>query len=513
MLTAVRKCFALIKDHHQEELTMATIPDGDGPTYGMIQKADTVGTFQIESRAQMSMLPRLLPNKFYDLVIEVAIVRPGPIQGGMVHPYLRRRQGIDKITYPDPRLIPILERTQGVPIFQEQVMRIAMAVGDFTPGEANELRRNMGAWSFKGDLGPWLRKMADGMKRNGISKDFSDAILKQMLGFSEYGFPESHAISFALIAYVSSYLKCHFPAAFFASVINSQPMGFYSTHSLLQAAQHDGVTVLPLDINKSTWDLKLENLQGRQAIRLGYRMVHGLSRKTIEQLEECFQRDGPWQSWDDFLKSTSQKLYKHDLTILAAAGAFICFGMPRRSAIWMAAAAPFSSWLEDIEDVAVFKEETPEERIQSDFHSFSTSTYDHPARYLREEGWCYPVDRKHLKLANQLNSLIPNQKIHVFGMIVIKQRPPSAKGMMFYTLEDETGFINLAFTPQCIDSHAAILQGQSFLCIYGKLQKQGAGHSILVDKVYLPNVRKADVIPMPQPLQDMDYGSLQHAWY
>jgi error-prone DNA polymerase len=465
----------------------------------MIQKADTVGTFQVESRAQMSMLPKLLPRTFYDLVVEVAIIRPGPIQGGMVHPYLRRRHSLEPITYPDERLRPILHRTLGIPIFQEQVMRIAMAVGNFSPGEANELRKNMGAWTMRGDINPWLERLAKGMAQNGISPEFAEAIISQMKGFAEYGFPESHAVSFALIAYASCYLKCHYPAAFFTALLNSQPMGFYSPHALVQAAKRQGIAVLPICINQSDWNCKLEAISKHQpkefAIRLGFNMITSLSKKTGMHIQDTRQRTQPWSTWEIFLKHT--KIPRHELATLASANALATFGLTRRSAIWIAAAAPHAQWLEDLDLVARFPEETKQQTIQQDFQSFQTSLHQHPAEMIRAEQWCYPVTQSKVKKARDLEDLIPNQVIHVFGMILIEQRPPSANGMMFITLEDETGFINLALTPEIIEKNSRKISGQSFLCVSGKLQRQGISHSVLVRDVMEPVVSKADVISLP----------------
>jgi len=499
MLSALRKSLDMIRQNYGQELTLATIPQEDPSTYKMIQKADTVGTFQVESRAQMSMLPKLRPRTFYDLVVEVAIIRPGPIQGGMIHPFLRRRHGLEPITYPDERLRPILHRTLGIPIFQEQVMRIAMAVGNFSPGEANELRKNMGAWTMRGDINPWLEKLAAGMRQSGIAPEFAEAILAQMKGFAEYGFPESHAVSFALIAYASCYLKCHYPAAFFAALLNSQPMGFYPPHALVQAAKHQGIAVLPVCANRSDWPSKLEAISGHgpkeYAIRLGLNMITGLSEKTGLQIQNARQRSGPWQNWDSFLKHT--KIPKHELTALASANAFEIFGLPRRSAIWIAAAAPHSEWLEDVDLSARFPEESRQQSIQQDFQSFQTCLHTHPAQLIRDESWCYDIAIARVKKAKDLEDLIPNQVITVFGMILIEQRPPSANGMMFITLEDETGFINLALTPDVIQRCGNKISGQSFLCVSGKLQRQGISHSILVRDVISPKISKADVISLP----------------
>ena len=291
----------------------------------MIQKADTVGTFQIESRAQMSMLPRLKPACFYDLVIEVAIIRPGPIQGKVIHPYLARREGLEPVTYPDERLRPILQRTLGIAIFQEQAMRIAIAVGNFTAGEANELRQKIGSWGIKDfnrDLNPLLVKLEQGMRDNGIKPEFAEQILGQMRGFAEYGFPESHAVSFSLIAYASCYLKCHFPAAFYISVLNSQPMGFYSPHALLQAAKREGIQLLPLSVNHSNWDHQLEQSGTKKlyAIRPGFRLVNGLAESAVGKIIQQRSESGSWCSFEQFTRDC--ELARDEITALSAADVF-----------------------------------------------------------------------------------------------------------------------------------------------------------------------------------------------
>ncbi len=499
MLTAIRKALRMITEHYKTPLTLASIPQEDPATYQMIQRADTVGTFQVESRAQMSMLPKLKPRTFYDLVIEVAIIRPGPIQGGMIHPFLRRRHGLEPVTYPDERLRPILHRTLGIPIFQEQVMRIAMAVGGFTPGEANELRKNMGAFAFRGDLNPWMEKLSTGMLAQGIAPEFAEMILSQMRGFAEYGFPESHSVSFALIAYASCYLKRHYPAAFFAALLNAQPMGFYSPHTLIQDARKQGVAILPVCVNHSDYESTLEPITtggtGHFAIRLGLHMITGLSKKSAQHVASTRQKTSRWSSWEDFLRHT--KIPRHDLTALAAANALAVFGLSRRSAIWIAAAAPHAPWLEDVDLSTRFPDETKQQSIQQDFNSIGTSLYAHPAQFIRDESWCYEVPRSRLKTSSDIEDLIPNQVIHVFGMILIQQRPPSANGMMFITLEDEAGFMNLALTPEILERIGHKISGQAFLCVSGKLQRQGASHSILVKDAFIPKISKADVIPIP----------------
>jgi DNA polymerase III alpha subunit len=352
---------------------------------------------------------------------------------------------------------------------------------------------------MRGDINPWLNKLATGMQKNGIAPDFAEAILAQMKGFAEYGFPESHSVSFALLAYASSYLKCHYPAAFFTALLNSQPMGFYSPHALIQAARRQAIAVLPVCVNHSSWDSTLEPLSPGStrdfAIRLGFSLITGLSKKSGEQIERTRKRIGTWTSWEQFLQHT--KIPRHDLTALAAANSFSIFGLSRRSAVWIAAAAPHSSWLEDVELSSRFPEEKKEESIQQDFSSFQTCLYAHPSQFIRDEAWCYDVPVSKLKKAQDLDDLIPNQVITIFGMILIQQRPPSANGMMFITLEDETGFFNLAITPETLQRIAAKIAGQSFLCVSGKLQSSSGAHSILVKDAFAPKISKAEVIPMP----------------
>ncbi len=495
MLTALRKGFDLIEHHEGKRLTLATIPADDLPTYQMIQRADTVGTFQIESRAQMSMLPRLRPAVFYDLVIEVAIIRPGPIQGGMIHPFLRRRNGLEAVTFPDERLRPILARTLGIPIFQEQAMRIAMAVGGFSAGEADELRRHMGAWSIKGDIGPWLTRMADGMRQNGIAEEFVVSILNQMRGFADYGFPESHSVSFALLAYASSYMKRHHPAAFFAALLNAQPMGFYSPHALIQGAQRDGVRILPIDANASEVDCTLEG----GALRLGLRYVNRLSEKGAQLVvRRRAAVGGRFFDLGHFLGSVA--LYRSDLTSLAAANALQGFGLGRKAALWLAEAAPLHAKLEDFEEDVAWAEESSMERIQQDFAATPTSLGPHPTTVIRDEHWCYPLPPSRLVSAKDLPGAPANQIIEVFGMVLVRQAPPSANGMVFLTLEDATGFLNLVFTPPVYAKLYRLIEKQAFLCVKGRLQKNNESHSLMVMHIHEPMTRQGDVIPLTTPV-------------
>jgi error-prone DNA polymerase len=487
MLSAMRKCFDYIEFYHGKHLSLDSIPDDDQATYQMIQKADTVGAFQIESRAQMSMLPRLKPACFYDLVIEVAIIRPGPIQGEVIHPYLARRDGLEPVTYPDERLRPILQRTLGIAIFQEQAMRIAIAVGNFTAGEANELRKKIGSWGIKDfnrDLNPLLIRLEQGMRDNGIKPEFAEQILGQMKGFAEYGFPESHAVSFSLIAYASCYLKCHFPAAFYISVLNSQPMGFYSPHALLQAAKREGIQLLPVSLNNSNWDHQLEQSGPgqRYAIRPGFRLVNGLAESAVAKIVQRRSESGGWHNFEQFTRDC--ELARDDITALAAANVFSDFTDSRSDALWKSEAAPYKPLLDYADDGIDWKPEGKLESIQKDFRAFKTSLGKHPVEVIKGEQWPYAVAPEKFTLSQRLNELPADIDIFAFGMVLVKQSPGSAKGMVFVTLEDEAGFINLAFTPQVYARFYRQVDQQPFLAVVGRLQRVNESHSILVKRVF-----------------------------
>ena len=508
MLSAIRKCFDYVQHYYGRRLRLDSIPDDDRPTYAMIQKADTVGTFQIESRAQMSMLPRLKPACFYDLVIEVAIIRPGPIQGKVIHPFLARREGLEPVTYPDERLRPILERTLGIAIFQEQAMRIAIAVGNFSAGEANELRKKIGSWGvkdFNRDLNPLLVKLETGMRQNGVKPEFAEQILGQMQGFAEYGFPESHAVSFALIAYASCYLKCHYPAAFFISVLNSQPMGFYSPHALLQAAKREGIELLPISLNHSNWDHQLEKTPHQQeyAIRLGFRLVNGLAENSVAKIIRHRNRSGGWNSFENFTRDC--ELARDEITALAASDLFGTYGDSRSDALWQAEAAPYKPMLDQPDDGIDWRKETRLESIQKDFRAFRTSLKQHPAAVIRQEQWPYPVAVEKFILASHLIEQPADADVFAFGMVLVKQSPGSAKGMVFATLEDETGFINLAFTPRIYTRFYRQVDQQPFLCVVGKLQRVNESHSILVKRVFDPDP-KANLLELRKRKSESEPG-------
>jgi len=480
MLSALQKTLQLIQDQPQAPRHLANVPPEDPATYAMIRRADTVGTFQIESRAQMSMLPRLLPRTFYDLVVQVAIVRPGPIQGGMVHPYLRRKRGLETPEIPDPRLEPILSKTLGVPLFQEQVMKIAMTLGGFTPGEADRLRRAIGAWRSQGSINEIGKKLMHGLQKNGLSIEFSERIFKQIQGFAEYGFPESHAASFALIAYASAYLKCHYPAAFTCALINSQPMGFYSTHSLVEDARRHGVEILPVDIHRSNWDCTLE---GTRSLRLGFRVVHGIQRDTVATLIQDRIENGRYSSLYDLLRRTT--LSPRILHRLAMGGTFECFGVPPREALWQILAFDFETRKgqnltllaesKPGQQLSLFPEQNAFERVQTEYQTFGASHRTHPMQAIRT---VLPLSTETLQKVRQRP---PGRKIQASGLLIILQRPPTAKGVAFATLEDETGFLDLVFHEHVYEKYRDTLRGESFLWVEGTLQKDGGSISLLVN--------------------------------
>ncbi|MGN7984796.1 error-prone DNA polymerase [Burkholderia sp. 22313] len=437
-----------------EPFTLKHIPQDDKATYDMICRADTVGVFQIESRAQMSMLPRLRPRTYYDLVIEVAIVRPGPIQGGAVHPYLKRRQGIEKVSYPKENLKPALERTYGVPIFQEQVMQIAMIAAGFTPGEADELRRAMAAWKRKGNLEKYHRKIVDGMRERDYPPDFAEQIFEQIKGFGDYGFPESHAASFAKLAYASSWLKCHEPAIFLAALLNSQPMGFYPPSQLVQDAKRHGVQVLPIDVTQSTWEASLEALpdqpppHGQPAVRLGLSLVRGLGEAAARRIEAARTAAGPFDNVDTLARRA--QLERRDLEALAAANALATLAGHRRDALWQAvAAAPerdllATATIDEAEKPALGAPSEADD-ILADYHTTGLTLNRHPVALLRPA-----LRARRLSSAAELHDRPDGRLARACGLVTARQMPGTAKGVMFMTLEDETGCVNLIVRPELL---------------------------------------------------------------
>ena len=471
MLSAIRRALAMIGRRMQD------VPAEDPAVYAMIQKADTIGVFQIESRAQMSMLPRLKPKEFYDLVVEVAIVRPGPIQGGMVHPYLRRRRGEEPESYPSDAVKQVLGRTLGVPIFQEQVMQLAMVAAGFTPGEADRLRRSMAAWKKRGGLEHFEGKLKTGMMRHGYSAAFADGLYKQILGFGEYGFPESHAASFALLVYVSSWLKCHHPAAFCAALLNSQPMGFYAPSQLVQDARRHGVEVLPPDVNASEWDCTLE----QSALRLGLRLVNGLSQTEGRRIA-----DGkPYQRVFDL------QLSRKDLRALAAGGALQSITGHRRRAHWAAAGAARRPPLDSPGDESLPVLAAPSEGadIVADYASLGLTLGRHPLALLRAK-----LKAMGLGDARELHDLPHGSPARVAGLVTCRQRPDTASGVVFVTLEDETGNMNIVVWNRLVESQRRELLGARLLGVHGTIERDG-------DVVHLVARRLVDHSALLGPLE------------
>jgi error-prone DNA polymerase len=470
MLSMLRRALELVGQRHGSVFEMQDIPSDDPATYDMICAADTVGVFQIESRAQMSMLPRMLPRRFYDLVIEVAVVRPGPIQGGMVHPYLRRRQGIEPVNYPSAEMKLALERTLGVPIFQEQVMQVAILGAGFTPGEADQLRRAMAAWKRKGGLEQYYDRIVRGMLERGYDLAFAEAIFSQIQGFGEYGFPESHAASFALLAYASAWLKCHEPAAFLCALLNSQPMGFYSPSQLVQDARRHGILVRPVDVTISGWESTLEETgQGQPAVRLGLALQRGMGREAAERIETA-RAIRPFDSVADLARRAA--LDRGDLQALAASNALRALAGHRREALWQAVGAvPDRDLLRPTtpqEEVPRLAAPTEGDEIVGDYRSQGLTLGRHPLALLRDQ----LLARRFLPAA-VLADFADGQLARACGIVTVRQRPGTAKGVLFMTLEDETGNVNVIVWPDLVDKQRREVLNAPLLGVYGIWQRQG----------------------------------------
>jgi len=470
MLSALRRTLDLVSQQRGTVFTMQDIPPEDPATYDMICAADTIGVFQIESRAQMSMLPRMLPRTFYDLVIEVAVVRPGPIQGGMVHPYLRRRQGLEAVNYHKPEMKVALERTLGVPIFQEQVMQVAMIAAGFTPGEADQLRRAMAAWKRKGGLGKYYDRIVSGMLERGYELAFAESIFSQIQGFGEYGFPESHAASFALLAYASSWLKCHEPAAFLCALLNSQPMGFYSPSQLVQDGQRHGIEVRAVDIAISGWDSALEpSGRAQPAVRLGLSLQRGMRREVAARIEDA-RAIRPFSSVADLARRAG--LDRHDLQVLAGANALHSLAGNRRQALWQAVGAvPDKDLLRPtapVEETPQLKAPSEGDDIVGDYRSQGLTLGRHPLALLRER-----LLEKRFMPASTLADYKNGQLARACGIVTVRQRPATAKGVLFVTLEDETGNINVIVWPTLVEQQRREVLGASLLGVYGIWQREG----------------------------------------
>ncbi len=469
MLTAIRKALALISSFRGKRIGMADVPAEDPKVYAMLQKGDSVGVFQVESRAQMSMLPRLRPETFYDLVIEVAIVRPGPIQGGMVHPYLRRRQKLEPVTYPSEAVRGVLERTLGVPIFQEQVMQLAMVAAGFNPGEADLVRRSMAAWRRKGGLEHFEQKLKRGMADRGYKREFANAIFQQILGFGSYGFPESHSASFALLVYVSAWIKHHEPAAFLAALLNSQPMGFYAPSQLVQDAQRHGVEVRAVDVLESDWNCTLEvGDGGAPAVRLGLRMTHGLSEAGGSRLVAA-RPDSIF--WVEELAARAN-LNQRDLKSLAAAGAFASLAGHRHQAAWQVAGIRLQTdMMRDAPIVAVAVDlpvPTEGQDIVADYRSLGLTLGRHPLALLRAR-----LSRERLLTAEQLRSVPHGRRAKAAGLVTCRQRPDTTSGVVFVTIEDETGCVNVIVWRNVADRQRSELLGAQLLGVEGEVQREG----------------------------------------
>jgi error-prone DNA polymerase len=444
---------------------MQDIPAEDPEVYAMCQRADTIGVFQIESRAQQSMLPRLKPANFYDLVVEVAIVRPGPIQGGMVHPYLKRRQGKEPVTYPSEAVKGVLERTLGIPIFQEQVMQLAIVAAGFTAGEADHLRRSMAAWRRKGGLEKFEQRLVEGMGARGYAEAFARQIYQQILGFGEYGFPESHSASFALLVYVSAWLKHYEPAAFCGALLNSQPMGFYAPAQLVQDARRHDVEVLSADVTVSAWDCTLE----QAALRLGLRMVGGLSETSAQRIVAA-RRVAPFAHVADLAHRA--QLNRHDLGVLAAAGALAALAGHRHAAAWDVAGVeklpPLLAGATFDEAPAALAAPTEGQDIVADYNALGLTLGRHPLALLRGQ-----LRARRLLTSAEVRDTPHGRIVRTAGIVIGRQRPDTASGVIFVTLEDETGATNVIVWRDLSDRQRRELLGARLMGVYGRVEREG----------------------------------------
>jgi len=488
MLSAIRRCFELVARHHGRTLSLSTIPPDDTETYDMICAADTIGVFQIESRAQMSMLPRLRPRCYYDLVVEVAIVRPGPIQGNMVHPYLKARQDPSSAIYPNDAIRAVLEKTLGVPIFQEQAMRLAVVAAGFTPGEADQLRRAMAAWRRPGVIEKFRIKLLEGMRRTGLDEKFAEHVFQQIRGFGEYGFPESHAASFALLVYASCYLKRHYPAAFCVALLNSQPMGFYAPAQLVADAKKHGVRVFPLCINHSEWQSTLEpnpDDESKPAIRLGLDRAVGLAKDAAERIVAERNHGGLFTSVTELVRRT--KVRSAVVAKLADADAFQTIAGDRRAAIWQSLAQetkptdqPLFGALADEEEPIPdgLKSMSMQEEVEADYRTVGMSLKAHPISFLRPQ-----LEAKRCVRASDLPGLRDGRHVRVAGVVLLRQRPGTAKGITFVTIEDETGSMNLVFFPAVWKRFYTVTHETNVWMIDGKLENREGVIHIVVGRV------------------------------
>ena len=513
MLTCMKRAFDFLAEHKGIALDLATIPAEDPRTYAMIRKADTLGTFQIESRAQMSMLPRIKPRTFYDLVVEVAIVRPGPIQGDMVHPYLRRREGLEPVVYPKPELEQVLGKTLGVPLFQEQAMRVAIVCAGFTPGEADQLRKSMATFKHTGGVSAFRDKLIAGMVANGYEHEFAEQTFKQLEGFGSYGFPELHAASFALIAYASAWLKCWHPDVFCAALLNSQPMGFYAPAQIVRDAQAHGIEVRPVCVNASRWDCTLEAAddESRFAVRLGMRMVKGLANAHAAAIITA-RADEPFASVDDLWRRAS--VPSAALVQLAEADAFRpSLGLARREALWAikalrseplplfaAAAAREAEPVPEINEPAVaLRPMTAGGEVVEDYGHVGLSLRNHPVSFLRED-----LRQRRIVTCNEAMEARDGRWLEAAGVVLVRQRPGSAKGVMFITLEDETGIANLVVWAKVFEKFRRTVLAARMMAVRGRVQREGdvvhlVAHQLTDLSAELASVGDRDPMLFPLP--------------
>jgi len=507
MMAVLEDSIQLIRNNYGEEIDLAHLPQDDPKVYSALQKADTIGMFQIESRAQMSCLPRLRPRHFYDIVVQVAIIRPGPIVGQMVNPFLQRRLGREPVTYAHPSLEPVLSRTLGVPLFQEQLLRIAMIAASFTGGEAEELRRAMGFKRSEARMKQIETKLRAGMERNGISREAQEQIILSITSFALYGFPESHAASFALIAYASAYLKCHYLAAFTAAMLNNQPMGFYRPATIVKDAQRHGLKVLPMDVLKSDWLCTLEQVGEEPELRLGLRYARGLR----EEVAQTLVREGncaPFVSIHDLVRRVPE-LRKDELNTLAEIGALNSIGISqrqgsdseignrksemgnlffhRRDALWQVEravrnAGPLLEEFPEPDSKSPLRAMNHEERLVADFRGTGMTVGPHPMAYHRAK-----MQTMGVRTAIELSGIRNGQNVRIAGGVIARQRPGTAKGFVFLSLEDETGVANAIVTPDLFQKNRLLLSSEQFLLVEGILQNQ--------DNVI--SVKAARVLPLP----------------
>ncbi|WP_434698440.1 error-prone DNA polymerase [Pseudomonas sp. D1-1] len=481
MLSAIRRCFDLIAHYRGVRHTLASLPKDDRATFEMISRADTIGVFQIESRAQMAMLPRLKPKEYYDLVIEVAIVRPGPIQGGMVHPYLRRRNGEEPVTYPSEKLKKVLGRTLGIPLFQEQVMQIAIVAADYTPGEADQLRRSMAAWKRHGGLEPHRERLAEGMKNNGYTPEFAAQIFEQIKGFGNYGFPESHAASFALLTYASSWLKCHEPAAFACALINSWPMGFYSPDQILQDARRHHLQIRATDVRASDWESSLEPLEGRQpAIRMGLRLIKGFREDDARRIETA-RRQRPFSDVADLAERA--RLDARAMEQLADAGALRGMAGDRHRARWEIAGVQkqlglFAGLPSEEEPPVVLPTPTVGENLFADYATLGTTLGPHPLALLRPE-----LRARRCRSSRELQAVEHGRNVSVAGLVTGRQRPGTASGVTFVTLEDEFGNLNVVVWRDLAERQRKVLVGSQLLRVDGRWESVGEVRHLIAGRL------------------------------